>query len=117
MKAMTRQIDDHGNVYQALVFWCPGCEELIDSGLHCLPVNSPNKTPQWMWDGNIEAPTLSPSILSHFNNRQLICHSFLRSGVFEYLGDCSHSMVGKHVPMSDLPEWTAWMTDVDPREQ
>lgn len=56
MKAKLRRVDDHGNVYTALMFVCPGCRtpyKLIDgtehtpSGVHMLPVNSPNKSPQW----------------------------------------------------------------------
>lgn len=107
MKSQLRTIDDHGNVYTALMLICPGCP---GSGLHMLPVNSTTKTPQWTWDGNLEAPTLSPSILTRIEpyvdgKPTGICHSHLRSGVFEFLGDCTHEFAGQHVPMPDLPEW------------
>jgi hypothetical protein len=107
MKAMTRMIDEHGMEYQCLIFICPGCTEMLGgSGLHMLPVNTNVKTPAWTWDGNLEAPTLDPSILTHgrheTNDR---CHSFLRAGVFEYLEDCTHTLAGQHVPMPDLPAW------------
>ena len=33
------------------------------------------------------------------------CHSFLRAGVWDFLGDCAHHLAGQQVPMVDLPEW------------
>ena len=32
-----------------------------------------------------------------------VCHYFLRAGVIEYLGDCTHSMRGLKVPLPELP--------------
>lgn len=105
MKAMIRNIDDHGIKYQALAFICPGCIDMRGAtGLHLLPVNSAVKSPSWDWDGNLEAPTLSPSILTGKDSPN-ICHSFLRAGVFEFLGDCTHSLANQKVPMPDLPDW------------
>ncbi len=103
MKASLRTVNDHGVTYQALVFVCPGCAEISGSGFHMLPVNSETKTPSWDWDGNLEAPTLSPSILTNLHNGT--CHSFLRAGVFEFLSDCTHSLAGTQAPMSDLEGW------------
>lgn len=112
MKTSLRNVDDHGVRYQALMFMCPGCKTGpgMGSGLHMLPVNSSEKSPSWAWDGNLEAPTLSPSILTHtgpyVDGKGVgICHSFLKAGVFEFLSDCTHSMAGQNVPMPDLPTW------------
>lgn len=107
MKAKLRTVNDHGVVYEALMFCCPGCaEQDSNTGLHMLPVNSDVKAPAWTWDGNLEAPTLSPSILSRTGpDGERVCHSFLKAGVFEFLGDCTHSMAGQHVLMLDLPDW------------
>lgn len=109
MKTALRHIDDHGTLYDALMFICPGCIEMYpgSTGLHILPVNTAEHSPQWDWDGNLEAPTLSPSILTkHGENSSGICHSFLKAGVFEFLSDCTHSLANQHVPIPDLPEWT-----------
>lgn len=105
MKSMIRSIDDHGVKYKALMFVCPGCADQDDStGLHMLPINTDKKAPSWYWDGNLEAPTLSPSILTGKRTGK-ICHSFLKNGVFEFLKDSTHSLSGQHVPMPDLPDW------------
>ena len=120
MKSSLRTVDDHGNIYTALAFVCPGCVELMGGGdgLHMLPVNSPQRSPQWDWDGDLDAPTVSPSILSRFGPRaegepERVCHSFLRAGVFEFLGDCTHSLAGQHVPMPDLPDWLERSTETN----
>lgn len=117
MKASLRTVDDHGVKYEALLFICPGCANGNGSGYHMLPVNSTTKSPSWNWDGNIEAPTLSPSILTHgiFTDGGYdpkgICHSFLRNGVFEFLSDCTHQYAGQSVPMPDMPDH--WATEED----
>jgi hypothetical protein len=105
MKAALRTINDHGAEYTALMFACPGCaEQDHNDGIHILPVNTTAKSPAWEWDGDLEAPTISPSILSH-GSGDGVCHSFLKAGVFEFLGDSTHSMAGQNVPMPDLPAW------------
>ena len=114
MKAALRTVDDHGHIWQGLTFWCPGCEVLVDGeaqrGLHMLPVSGDsNGKPMWSWNGDLESVTLEPSILTRttWAGVEHICHSFLRNGVFEFLGDCTHTLVGQRVPLPDLPNWAA----------
>ena len=109
---MIRNVDDNGVHYDAIMFWCPGCEKLDNDGkpyggLNMLPVTPPRNGPMWTFDGNIESPTLGPSILTHYDDQRgkFVCHSFLRNGVFEFLGDCTHALAGQNVPMPDLPDW------------
>jgi hypothetical protein len=113
MKSQLHDVEYKGRSYQALMFWCPGCEILHEgerqAGAHMLPVSGDaSERPVWTWDGNLEAPTLSPSILTRrrfAGEPEQICHSYLRAGVFEFLGDCTHALAGHHVPIPDLPEW------------
>lgn len=113
MKATLRSVDDHGVKYSALMFSCPGCAEMHENdGIHMLPVNTTEKQPSWDWDGNLDAPTLHPSILTGKGNPERgVCHSMLRGGVFEFLADCTHSLAGQHVPMPDLPTWATEMDE------
>ena len=106
MKSTLRNVDDHGIKYQALMFVCPGCVTEDREGIHILPVNADIDKPSWDWDGNLEAPTLHPSILTTPHDGPL-CHSFLRAGVFEFLPDSQHSMSGTSVPIPDLPDWAS----------
>ena len=111
MKAQLRTMSNHGDDdthWQTIAFVCPGCIEMIGgTGLHLLPVNTGGvKTPQWDFDGNIESPTLSPSILTYGRSgTDDRCHSFIRNGVIEYLGDSTHSLAGQHITLPELPVW------------
>lgn len=110
---MLRTIVDGDTNYSCLMFVCPGCKELGGTGLHMLPVNSleklppGDKRPMWGWDGNLEAPTVNPSILTRGGppEDQYVCHSYLKAGVFQFLGDCTHPLADQHVPIPDLPDW------------
>lgn len=98
-------------------FMCPGCGQR-----HVLPIGK-GISPSWFFTGDVERPTLSPSIAARGilgvfdyagdwtgewqidaagSTIPFVCHSFVRDGRIEFLGDCSHSMAGKTV---DLPQW------------
>lgn len=70
-----------------------------------IPVEGPKA---WQWDRNTDEPTFSPSILVSVNwpaedGTPQVCHSFVRAGVIEFLGDCTHALNGQHVPLPDFP--------------
>lgn len=81
------------------MFWCPGCNER-----HMIYVHGSPKGPRWDWNGDTESPTFSPSILVHGNPAAPICHSFVRGGNIQFLGDCSHALAGQTVELPDFPE-------------
>lgn len=102
-----------------LVLWCPGCDE-AHSVVVARDSDAPSG-PTWEWDGNTDAPTISPSIKVsgvqwkpefsfHKSNHQVepggqtVCHSFVRNGIWEYLSDCTHTLANQHVP---IPDWNA----------
>jgi len=107
--SQVRRLKEGDLVYDALAFCCPGCKEMFPEtpGFHLLPVNTTQKSPSWDWNGSVDAPTLSPSISSQYSTGDPPdrCHSFLRDGFFEFLGDCTHSMAGQRVPMIPLEDW------------
>lgn len=110
MKTKLRNVTEDGKAYTTLTFACPGCVEMKKTdGVHILPVYLPGEPataprPSWEWDGNLDAPTLSPSIATMLPPNDQ-CHSFLTAGVFEFLADSTHSMAGQSVPLLDLPGW------------
>lgn len=88
-----------------LTMWCPGCEDP-----HTISVSSSDGAQTWQWDGNADAPTISPSILvnqGHAHPGKQVCHSFVRAGRWEFLTDSTHPLAGQTVPMVPLPEWLA----------
>ena len=90
------------------LFECPGCKES-----HGIPVAGDHA---WGWNGSVDAPTFTPSILvrwpanpnaiEEFKEWRIerVCHSFIKDGNIQFLSDCTHSLAGQTVP---LPEWGA----------
>ncbi|MFC7378286.1 DUF6527 family protein [Brevundimonas sp. GCM10030266] len=89
---------------------CPGCNTW-----HHIAVEKPLPNgARWTFDGNLEAPTFSPSL--SVKTGQAVdpsyvreegdppghCHSFIRSGHWEFCSDSTHALAGLIVPM---PEW------------
>jgi hypothetical protein len=93
---------------------CPACRviEMAEgyseprAGEHEVPFGPPTG---WTFDGNLESPTLSPSLLRTYtitgeSTPKLVCHSFVRAGRIEYLGDCTHAMAGQTVELPEIAE-------------
>jgi len=57
--------------------------EDIFSGMIVLPISAFGDSRNWKWDGNKEAPTISPSILVHPNEVTKGWHGWLRNGMLE----------------------------------
>jgi hypothetical protein len=68
---------------------CPGCkwEHAFSPNVH-------------QFDGNMDRPTISPSLL---HNSSHVCHSYIKDGVIEFLGDCWHELKGQKVPLPHYP--------------
>lgn len=87
----------------ACIWWdCPGCGDM-----HSIPValTGGNASKNWHFNGDIEKPTVSPSVLtrSRFTGQtpKMICHFFIREGRAEFCTDSTHQFAGKTV---ELPE-------------
>lgn len=112
-------MDGEGRFY-GIRFDCPGCALVGDrSGIHVLPVNwnppgverSPHTAPMsagWGFNGDLERPTLTPSVLSTCTlgpeHTPFACHSFVTDGRIQFLGDCTHPLANQTVDLPELPE-------------
>lgn len=83
----------------------------------------------WQWNGDVERPTFSPSVLvttghhvPHGDREKngcwcsynaenhaapapfgcYRCHSFVRDGQVQFLGDCTHALAGQTVPLGEM---------------
>lgn len=92
-------------VAENLWMWCPGCEDL-----HMVTTWRADGGAAWTWDGNQVSPTISPSILVHEIRKtdgsvySPTCHSFVRAGRWQFLGDCGHALAGQTVDMVPIPD-------------
>jgi hypothetical protein len=99
-------------------FFCPGCQE------HHAP------TEGWMFNGDVEKPTFSPSILVRgtkitekgwaeydawraagcpkrdkpLDSVPTVCHSFVRGGKIQFLSDCTHALAGQTVELPEIDD-------------
>jgi hypothetical protein len=62
--------------------WWPWSEAKVKGDIVSLPLSGEGH-PVWQWDGNREAPTLSPSILTKSGDHTERWHGFLRAGKLE----------------------------------
>ena len=81
---------------QNLWFFCPGCQ-----CSHCLNLDASRDGPRWTWDGNLEAPTVTPSVKC-LAAGEVICHLWIKAGRIEFLGDCEHDLAGQVVNMTEV---------------
>ena len=75
-------------------FDCPGC------GIgHSFRTETKGQRPCWEFNGDAAMPTFSPSLLVNWQSAEggHLCHSFVRNGQMEFLGDSTHSLAGKTV--------------------
>lgn len=91
------RLHDDGD-WKTLVFHCPGCKRD-----HPIRVKAP-QGPVWSWDGNLDAPTVSPSLLCDQNDPERRCHLFLIGGRIRFLDDCHHALRGQLVDVPEMPE-------------
>ncbi len=90
-----------------LKFYCPGCN--LEHAVYVLGTD----VPVWEWNNRLDKPTISPSILRQGPQRDAaggftrgsdgVCHSFVRDGMIEFLGDCTHSLKSQTVPLPAHP--------------
>lgn len=105
MKIVRREFKSDGHHIAAYFVYCPACERA-----HRLIVeNEADPSHVWQFDGDMEYPTFTPSLLVESGPMRPgepnhICHSYMRNGVWRFLGDCTHSLANHKTPMVDFPD-------------
>jgi hypothetical protein len=106
------------SIESGFTFWCAGCDDV-----HSVSTSAKSGA-NWTFDGNVERPTFSPSILVRGLRREVddrgewtgkwrrdergepiprVCHSFITAGRQQFLSDCTHDLAGTTVELADLP--------------
>lgn len=102
-----------------MLFECPACD-----CLHIVHVAGGGH-PSWTFNGDVNKPTISPSLLVTWDQwlpavtggsvrakitlgeivqekKAMVCHSFIKDGMIQFLDDCTHKLAGTTV---EIPEW------------
>lgn len=77
------------------------------TGLLTLPIilrGTRDGTNCWSWNGDIESPTIRPSVKTEGSNEngKFICHSWINDGHVQFLDDCSHELRNQTIPLNDV---------------
>ena len=98
------RMEHDGVIYVS--FDCPGCKVGHQ-------VTVAGKDYRWQWNGSLDLPTITPSVLVTWEanpnaspefkewHKKRVCHSFVTDGRIQFLGDCTHELAGQTV---DLPQ-------------
>lgn len=108
-KQVTRRLTNDAGDELGWMIFCPACKR------------GHNFDGRWTFNGNVEKPTFMPSMLVNRDRWEppvtpenmdewerkpweqtkvtKICHSFVTDGQIQFLGDCTHELAGKTVPL------------------
>jgi len=99
-----RKVRPFGSVPGIFEFYCAGCK--MEHVFYTVK-DVPNR-PTWLFNGDLDKPTLSPSLLVEFTwgeeRTPCRCHSFIKEGNIQYLNDCTHALAGQTVPLLPIDE-------------
>jgi hypothetical protein len=99
--------------YTANGLWwdCPGCGlvhwvNLDPAATRERADGTREPAPCWSWNGSLDAPTFSPSVLVTWTagDQPRVCHMFVQDGRVQFLGDCTHALAGHTVDLSPIEE-------------
>lgn len=113
VSAVLRNYSDKVTGRKGFGWWCPGCKHM-----HYVPTDGGNH-PVWGFDGNLEAPTFTPSYRAFVpaqcaedgwpaEPERTTCHCFVKIGNIEFLSDSPHALSGQTVPMTKLETITGY---------
>ena len=98
--AKVKRLTDNSGVYVSWAFECPGCNMWHS----CNETHPTPSAPKWIFNGDVERPTFSPSVLVRYpdDGQEKRCHSFVTDGKIRFLDDCSHGLAGQTVELPDF---------------
>lgn len=85
------------------LFHCPGCGY---GHMYQTEAGTANKDTAliWQFNGDVNKPTFTPSLLVNASEPKSRCHLFVRDGKIQYLNDCAHHLKGQTIEMEDWDE-------------
>jgi hypothetical protein len=92
VSARVESLASQSGEHELWIFHCPGCRSYhgFDN--------------RWSFNGDVERPTFTPSLLINGHGEGKRCHSFVTDGRIRYLGDCDHELAGQTVELPPVDE-------------
>ena len=97
-----------GSIHDHHIYWCPGCDTLHRIAVVRVGQEKAGSGPCWTFDGDMSRPTYNPSQLSRYPREggfDMVCHTFIRGGMIQFLDDCTHDLRGQTVRMVPVPDY------------
>lgn len=106
--AKVKHVTNQDGLHYGYGFTCPGCGDW-----HVIPTKHSRKDVNWTFNDNLDKPTFSPSLLVSWvvpkemknSGFKHICHSFIRDGKIQFLGDCTHNKANQTVDLEDIVDY------------
>lgn len=116
------KISDWRSGLADVYFHCPGCN--CDHGVWTQKTENNNAV--WSFNGDMDKPTFNPSILIRWvgmpdnpekdengkyvldsdgrikGAKDMVFHSFVKDGMIQFLGDCTHELAGQTVEIPNI---------------
>jgi hypothetical protein len=100
MTSVVKMLQIHGSAEHDPLIWCPGCK----CG-HVFPVSPSNASGhRWTWNGSMDKPTFTPSMLINKDDPKSRCHSIVTDGKIAFCGDCFHELKNKTVALEPITD-------------
>lgn len=100
MPVLLERLTDETGDHVELAFWCPGCKT---NHSYCIQRKNPKDVgPVWGWNGSMDKPTFTPSLLVWKDRPESRCHLFLTDGKIHYCPDSAHGLAGQTIEMHDF---------------
>lgn len=106
---MGNKVTEISNLKGSLMFDCPGCgcsHQVFVDGIR--NNKGYESVPVWGWNKSFDKPTFTPSILVRWpegeNRIEKVCHSFVKEGFIQFLGDCTHKLANQTIELPNIDE-------------
>ncbi len=85
-------------------FQCPGCKRGHSYTIALNDYMKERKHPCWKFNGDVNNPTFTPSLLNYRSETCPRCHLYVKNGKIEFCSDCEHDLKGQTIEMKDIKE-------------
>lgn len=101
MRTKARLLSGPDGKPQSVAFFCSGCGDNHVVPFTDVPVTKEHPLPPgvWFFNGNLDKPTISPSIRIIGGVTGTLCHVVVTDGILNFCADSPHKYAGQSIGM------------------